>query len=190
MTLPIDLDTATICFEGNWVTRDDLARRIKGMLEAGDFAVTKPSQALEQLTHTLAATSSVEVKLTAGMLESLSQAAARQSKSVGALIRHAIARNLLDDANALAEAEAADSANAPHEGWVVRDSTRRPRSESEPLPGPATSVLLAAAAVPVPVVQGTAEVSSGFVTEAANPDDLSEPVELKPKRRSEANGAG
>jgi len=35
---PIDLDAEAIQFEGHWYTRDELARKIKSMLDAGDFA--------------------------------------------------------------------------------------------------------------------------------------------------------
>lgn len=88
--LPIDLETETIQFDGNWYSRDDLARRIKAMLDKGDFAISKPSQALEQLTATLGTVKPVTVKLTNEMIEALNQIAARQQKTVGSLIREAV----------------------------------------------------------------------------------------------------
>lgn len=93
-TFPIDLDSETIQFEGTWYTRDDLARRIKAMLDKGDFAISKQSAALEQLTSTLASVKPVTIKLSNEMIEALNQVAARHEKTVGALIREAVAAAL------------------------------------------------------------------------------------------------
>lgn len=87
----IDLDTESIQYDGHWYTREELARKIKAMLDAGDFAVGKPSQALEQLTVTLSSLRTVAVKLTPEMADAVNQAAARQGRSVGGILREAIA---------------------------------------------------------------------------------------------------
>ena len=42
----IDLDSESVWLDGAWYTRQDLARRIKEMIETGDFRVSRPSQAL------------------------------------------------------------------------------------------------------------------------------------------------
>ncbi len=94
MPLPIDLDAETIELDGQWFTRDDLARKLRSMLDAGDFAVSKPSAALEQLTQTLATVKPVTVKLTTEMIESLQQLATKHEKTVGALVREAVAAAL------------------------------------------------------------------------------------------------
>ncbi len=44
----IDLDSESVWLDGAWYTRDELARRIKQMIESGDFRVSRPSQALER----------------------------------------------------------------------------------------------------------------------------------------------
>jgi len=86
----IDLDTESIQYDGHWYTRDELARRIKSMLDAGDFSVGKPSSALEDLTLTLAGLRTLAFKITPEMAEAINQAAGRQGRTAGGLIREAI----------------------------------------------------------------------------------------------------
>ena len=43
----IDLDSESVWLDGAWYTREELARHIKEMIEAGDFRVSRPSQALD-----------------------------------------------------------------------------------------------------------------------------------------------
>lgn len=109
---PIDLDTESIQYDGHWYTRDELARRIKSMLDAGDFAVGKPSQALEQLTVTLSTLRSLSFKITPEMADAVQQAAARQGRTIGGLIREAIS-DYLGFAAMPARDGARDGAPAP-----------------------------------------------------------------------------
>lgn len=92
--LPIDLDAEAIQFDGHWYTRDELARRIKGMLDSGDFAISKPSQALEQLTTTLGSLRTLAVRVAPDMADALNAHAARQGRGPGAIIRTALAEYL------------------------------------------------------------------------------------------------
>ena len=85
--MPIDLVAEAILFDGQWSTRDDIARRIKAMLDAGDYAITRPSAALEQLTQTLSAVRTLAFRATPDLVEALNVAAARSGKSVGGFIR-------------------------------------------------------------------------------------------------------
>jgi hypothetical protein len=88
--LPIDLEAEKIQYDGQWCTRDELAKRIKSMLDGGDFQVTRPSQALEALTATLANLKTVSFRVTPEQEGAISQAAARTGKTPGALIREAL----------------------------------------------------------------------------------------------------
>lgn len=88
--LPIDIDTESVQFEGHWYTREALAARIKGMLDAGDFSVSRPSQALENLTNTLASLRTLAFRATPELADALNSAAARHGKTVGAVIRDAM----------------------------------------------------------------------------------------------------
>jgi predicted DNA-binding protein len=87
----IDLDTESVWHDGAWYTRDDLARRIKEMIESGDFRVARPSQALERLEAALAQAQVVAVRMPADLMEAASATAARLGRPVGHLVREAVA---------------------------------------------------------------------------------------------------
>ena len=90
-SFPIDLDAEKIQFDGQWCSRDDLAKRIKAMLDGGDFQVTRPSQALEALNAMLANVKTLSVKFTPEQHEAIHQAASKTGKTPGALVRDALA---------------------------------------------------------------------------------------------------
>ena len=88
--LPIDIDAEAIYFDGHWYTRDDMARKIKAMLDQGDFAITRPSAALEQLTSVVGAVRTLAFRATPDLVDALNAGAARTGKSVGAFIRDSL----------------------------------------------------------------------------------------------------
>lgn len=92
--LPIDLDAEAIQYDDHWYTREDLARRIKQMLDSGDFAVGKISQALEQLTTVLASLRTLAFRLPPDMADQLNQVAARHGRTLGSLIRESLTVHL------------------------------------------------------------------------------------------------
>jgi hypothetical protein len=92
--LPIDIDAEAVYFDGHWYTRDDLARRIKAMLDSGDFAVTRPGAALEQLTAVVSSIRTLAFRATPDMVEAINTGASRAGKSVGAFIRDALSQQL------------------------------------------------------------------------------------------------
>jgi len=92
--LPIDIDAEAIYFDGHWYTRDDMARRIKAMLDQGDFAVSRPSAALEQLIAVISSVRTLAFRATPDMIEAINAGAARTGKSVGAFIRESLAEAL------------------------------------------------------------------------------------------------
>jgi predicted DNA-binding protein len=87
----IDLDSESVWLDGAWYTRDDLARRIKDMIEAGDFRVSRPSQALERLEAALAQARVMTVRMPADLAEAVSGTASRLGRPVGHLVREAVA---------------------------------------------------------------------------------------------------
>jgi hypothetical protein len=87
----IDLDSESVWLDGAWYARDELARRIKEMIEAGDFRVARPSQALERLEAALGQAQVVSVRMPAELAEAASSTAARLGRPVGHLVREAIA---------------------------------------------------------------------------------------------------
>jgi hypothetical protein len=87
----IDLDSESVWLDGAWYTRQDLARRIKEMIETGDFRVSRPSQALERLEAALAQARVVSVRMPADLAETVSATASRLGRPVGHLVREAVA---------------------------------------------------------------------------------------------------
>jgi hypothetical protein len=87
----IDLDSESVWLDGAWYTRQELARRIKEMIETGDFRVSRPSQALERLEAALAQARVVSVRMPDDLAEAVSAAAGRLGRPVGHLVREAVA---------------------------------------------------------------------------------------------------
>lgn len=87
----IDLDSESVWLDGAWYTRDALAQRIREMIQAGDFRVSRPSQALERLEAALARSRAVTVRMPADLFDAVSAAGTRLGRPVGHLVREAIA---------------------------------------------------------------------------------------------------
>jgi hypothetical protein len=85
----IDLDSESVWLDGAWYTRQDLARRIKEMIETGDFRVSRPSQALERLEAALAQARVVTVRMPADLADTISATASRLGRPIGHLVREA-----------------------------------------------------------------------------------------------------
>jgi hypothetical protein len=86
----IDLDAEAIWFDGAWCTRDDLARRIKQLVEAGDYRVSRPSEALERLEAVLARTHVLATRVPAQLAAAMAVAARQAGRPVGHLVREAM----------------------------------------------------------------------------------------------------
>jgi hypothetical protein len=112
-TPTIDLDAEAILFDGHWYTRDDLARRIKAMLDAGDFNVTRPSTALEQLTQVMASVRTVAFRATPDIVEALNRSAATHGKTVGNRIRELLLVGLTGAGGGVAILPQAEPAPSP-----------------------------------------------------------------------------
>lgn len=104
----IDLDSESVWLDGAWYTRQELARRIKEMIETGDFRVSRPSQALERLEASLAQARVVNVRMPADLADAVASAAGRLGRPMGHLVREAVAYYL-----AAAAAYGAAQAGAP-----------------------------------------------------------------------------
>jgi predicted DNA-binding protein len=109
----IDLDSESVWLDGAWYTREDLARRIKEMIEAGDFRVSRPSQALERLEAALAQARVVAVRMPADLADAVSATADRLGRPAGHLVREAVAYYLAAAAAYGAAQAAAEPAPAP-----------------------------------------------------------------------------
>ncbi len=108
----IDLDSESVWLDGTWYTRQDLARRIKEMIETGDFRVSRPSQALERLEAALAQARIVTVRMPADLADTVAAAATRLGRPVGHLVREAVAYYLAAAA-AYGQAQATQAVVSP-----------------------------------------------------------------------------
>ena len=90
----VDLDQETIQFDGKWLSRADLARMIRQMLEAGNYTINRQSAALEALNRALAEARTLTFRLPPDLEEALKRAATRAGHSPGALICDALVQQL------------------------------------------------------------------------------------------------
>ncbi len=104
----VDLDAETVFLDGHWFGKDELAKRIKMMLDGGDFAVSRPSQALEALIASLSNVKTIAVRCTPELSDALNERAASAGKPLGAFIRE-----LLSAAAGVATSELHSRPTAP-----------------------------------------------------------------------------
>lgn len=116
----IDLDSDSVWLDGAWYTRQELARRIKEMIETGDFRVSRPSQALERLEAALAQARMVTVRMPADLADAVGGAAERLGRPVGHLVREAVAYYLAAAAAYHAAQTTAASATPPASAGATR----------------------------------------------------------------------
>ena len=90
----IDFDGEQVLFDGTWYSKEELARKIKTMVDAGDYRVSRPSAALESLQNALSNLRTLSIRLPAELAEGLAAAAARIGQPVGAFVRNALLRAL------------------------------------------------------------------------------------------------
>jgi hypothetical protein len=182
---PIDLDSETIQFDGGWFTRDDLARRIKAMLDSGDYNVAKPSQALEQLTTTLSGLRTLAIRVTPDMADALNSAASRQGKTAAGVVREALSMHL-----GISEAPVVPTGNAGKPaGMSSRHKTDPempvvPVVHNHPMDGGRPQVMPGPGALrnAAPTVMVD---KSSIVTEDASPEEAARAVDLTPKKKED-----
>jgi predicted DNA-binding protein len=130
----IDLDSESVWLDGAWYARDDLARRIKEMIEAGDFRVARPSQALERLEAALGQAQFLSVRMPRDLAEAASATATRLGRPVGHLVREAVAYYLA--AAAAYGAAQGQAAQAVEPAAEVTPAAAPEPAEAGPRPGP------------------------------------------------------
>lgn len=165
--MPIDLDAEAILFDGQWSTRDELARRIKTMLDAGDYAISRHSTALEQLTSTLAAVRTLAFRATPDLVEALNMAAARAGKSVGGFIRDTLIDSIAG-APEVAQAHPNEAAAAPRAKTDPEmPAVAMPPTPAAPAAGPAPVAPLPPA--PAAVMAGPGALRAAGVAAPSQP---------------------
>ena len=118
----IDLDSESVWLDGAWYAREELARRIKEMIEAGDIRVARPSQALERLEAALGQAQVLTVRMPTDLAEAANSTAARLGRPVGHLVREAVAYYL-----AAAAAYSASQGRSPEESPPPASAPASPR---------------------------------------------------------------
>lgn len=166
--LPIDVDAEAIFLDGTWYTREDLARKIKSMIDAGDFNVARPSAALEALSSTLQQVRTLSFRVTPDLADALNQLATRTGNSVGQLVREAVMQLLTQGA-------------APQEALRREDTVK----SAAPTP-PEAQPLQAQLAAPEPVLMP----GPGALRAAGIDPNAVQPIELTRRVEPQQSQAG
>jgi len=90
----VDLDGEQVLFDGTWYSKEDLAQKIRGMVDGGDYRISRPSAALEALQSALLGLRSLTLRLPHDQAEALANEAARQGMPAGAFARELLLRGL------------------------------------------------------------------------------------------------
>jgi hypothetical protein len=153
----IDLDSECVWLDDAWLNREDLVRKIRGMIDAGEYQIARPSQALEMLTKALAQARLLALRINPDMSDALNALAQQSGRPVGAVAREAIAVFL-------ASATGASAATPIAQGMSA---------------GPGLDPQTAG------VSQPPIQLSSAVVSDAVSVEDAADAVELTPKRKDE-----
>jgi hypothetical protein len=168
---PIDVDAEAIFLDGSWYTREDLSRRIRAMLDSGDFNVARPSAALQELTQLMQGVRTLAFRSPPELADALTQLASRLQQSVGAVIREAVTQYITDANSAPVE---------PHRQAGRSEETVR---ASIPVPTSTTSEDLPKVIIEPPAVEAPPQVIAGpGALKAAG----LEPVELTQRKQAAA----
>lgn len=160
----IDYDNETIFFDNGWRTREDLARQIKAMIDRGDYRVALPSSRLERLEAALAGARILAARTPPELAEAIEARAAREGRSVGALMREALGRYLEGSSSGQPLRQGSGSALplaqvAAPKGGVAESA----RQYAAAMPSPAAAGIPQATRTPGPVAArgGSAPLTSG-----------------------------
>jgi hypothetical protein len=167
---PIDVDAEAIFLDGGWYTREDLSRRIRAMLDSGDFNVARPSMALQELTQMMQGVRTMAFRAPPELADALTQLATRLGQSVGGVIREAVTQYITD---ANSEPSTTGQNQVPVQLTQPQRSDETVRA-AMPVPTSATAEELPKVIVdpPAPVIAGPGALKAAGV----------EPVELTQRK--------
>lgn len=116
----VDFDAEAVWVDDGWYTRDQLADRIKIMIEGGDYRISRPSAALESLEAALAGGRVLAVRVPPDVAVSYEQIAEAEGRQVPSLLREALAYWLAARAHAQTVWQAEQAAgHAPAQAAAV-----------------------------------------------------------------------
>lgn len=91
---PVDYDAEAIYLDGMWMCRDDLAERIRTLLDQGEYRISRLSAALEQLEVELAQARVLAVRVAPEIAQAVEEEAGRRGCSSSSVLREAIRKYL------------------------------------------------------------------------------------------------
>ena len=128
----INIDEESVFFEAEWLTRQELADRIKRKIENQDFSISAAGGALEYLQHALANAQLFQVKLAPSDSERLNQHAERAGIAPGVFLRQALQAYLAAQPPlAQASGEGAEAEPEPEAKAMVTTITTEPVQPGE-----------------------------------------------------------
>lgn len=86
----VDIDAQKVNYEGEWLTKDELAGKIRKMIDGQDFRIGAAGNALEFLQKTLANVREFSVKIGPSDADCLQRHAQKAGLETGVFIRQAI----------------------------------------------------------------------------------------------------
>jgi len=86
----VDIDAQKVNYEGEWMTKDELADKIRKMIDSQDFRIAAAGNALEFLQKTMANIQEFSVRVGPTDAESLQKHAQKAGLETGIFIRQAI----------------------------------------------------------------------------------------------------
>lgn len=191
--LQIDVDAEAIFLDGGWFTREDLTRRIKAMLDSGDFNVARPSAALEALTQTVKSLRTLSFRCTPDIEQALNEIAGRTGSSVGGVVREAVIQFLQETGSGAAGGGSPPSTGSGSQKAVAAPPAAQaapvsagpaqpaPSPSAPPAPPPAQAV---APPPLVPAPPASSAVSFGSLPLVVDVDeDVDEPRQQEPTVR-------
>lgn len=185
--LQIDVDAEAIFLDGGWYTREDLTRRIKAMLDSGDFNVARPSAALEALTQTVKSLRTLSFRCTPDIEQALNEIAGRTGSSVGGVVREAVIQFLQETGSGAAGGGSPPSTGSGSQKAVAKPAAQAaPASAAPEQPAPAASAPPAQAAPPqlAPAQPPSSAVSFSSLPLVVDvDDDVDEPRQQEPTVR-------
>lgn len=187
----LDIDAEKVQFENQWYTREELARRIKGMLDAGNYAVGDPGKALEFLTSSIASVRTLPIRMMPEMADALASMAQRQGRTGGSIVREAL--TLFLGGKGLSAEPESGQGKAASKGKKAAGEfpPAEPSALEKTQPGLAGQVIAGPGALKnAGVDKGSAGepsiiVDKAIVTEAASPEEAAQAVDLTKKKKDE-----
>ncbi|HLV59942.1 MAG TPA: ribbon-helix-helix protein, CopG family [Fredinandcohnia sp.] len=88
--LPVDYDAEAVFLDGIWMTREDLAARIRAHLDRGEYRISRLSAALEWLEVELSRARVLAVRVPAELAQAVEEEASRRGCSSASVLREAI----------------------------------------------------------------------------------------------------